>query len=370
MPDTPDTQSLDKALQERTAELLGLLSAISEIAVITDRDGRILEINELALLRLGGDRSKVVGSTIFELVDEETARIRRARHTELLATGQPLEYDDSRLGRTFHTRLVPIRNEEGQIFRLAVFTRETTPWIKAQEDLRSMNEALERSNQELQQFAHIVSHDLQEPLRMVSSFVQLLAERYRGRIDAEADQYIRFAVDGSNRGQALVRDLLRFSRVGQVRDAAADVDLNEVLRDVLSDLFQVIRETHATVDIAPLPIVRGHRSELGQLFRNLLDNALKFQDGTPKVKVWAEDKGGAWLFAVKDNGIGIPPEARERLFGVFQRLHNRKRFGGSGLGLAICKKTVEAYGGKIWVESKENDGSIFYFSIPKTYQRR
>jgi light-regulated signal transduction histidine kinase (bacteriophytochrome) len=223
---------------------------------------------------------------------------------------------------------------------------------------------LKRSNAELEQFAYVASHDLQEPLRMVASFTQLLAKRYRGQLDRDADDFIGFAVDGANRMQVLINDLLAYSRVGTRGKPFAATDCDAVLSHTLTNLTTVVQETGAVVTHDPLPTVMADAVQLGQLFQNLIANALKFRGpDPPRVHIAAQRQGDEWIFSVQDNGIGIAPEHQERIFSIFQRLHRREEFPGTGLGLALCKKIAERHGGRIWVESAPGRGSTFYFSI-------
>lgn len=223
---------------------------------------------------------------------------------------------------------------------------------------------LARSNAELEQFAYVASHDLQEPLRMVASFTQLLGKRYRGKLDADADEFIGFAVDGSTRMQRLLNDLLAYSRVGTRSKPFAAVECDSVLSDALANLKPAIEESGARVTHEPLPIVRGDEVQLIQLFQNLLGNAAKFRGHEPlQVHISAELQDGDWVFAVRDNGIGIAPEQQERIFLIFQRLHHRSEYPGTGIGLALCKRIVERHGGRIWVESEVGKGTTFYFTI-------
>jgi signal transduction histidine kinase len=226
-------------------------------------------------------------------------------------------------------------------------------------------EELRRSNKELEQFAYVASHDLQEPLRMVTGYTQLLAKRYGDSLDQKAKEYIGFAVDGAKRMQGLIEDLLTYSRVGSRGEAFASTDCEAVLGKTLAGLRVGIQECGATVSHDPLPTVMGDEFQLGQLFQNLLGNALKYRDSkAPQVHVSCKQETEQWTFAVQDNGIGIEPQYRERIFQIFQRLHTREEYEGSGIGLAICKKIVERHGGKIWVESELGKGATFYFTIP------
>ena len=232
-------------------------------------------------------------------------------------------------------------------------------------ELARLNEQLSRSNAELAQFAYVASHDLQEPLRMVSSYTQLLSRRYKGRLDADADEFIAYAVDGANRMQTLINDLLAYSRVGTRGKEFEATDCMAAIELALVNLRAAIEESSAVVTHGPLPTVMADRIQIGQLLQNLIGNAVKYHGAEPpRVHVSAEQKGNDWVFAVRDNGIGIDPQYAERIFVVFQRLHTREEYPGTGIGLAICKKIVERHGGRIWVESQAGTGATFYFTIP------
>jgi len=238
---------------------------------------------------------------------------------------------------------------------------------QAEQDLARKVEELARSNADLEQFAYVASHDLQEPLRMVAAYTQLLAERYRGKLDENADKFIGYASEGALRMQSLIQDLLAFSRVG--RNGSGRVDCNAVMEEVLMTLGPAIQEGGAVVTHEKLPEVWANRSQMAQVLQNLVGNAIKFRGKEPPViSVQAEKVGQHWLFSVSDNGIGIAPEYAENIFVVFQRLHARTEYPGNGIGLAICKKIVEHNGGKIWVEAQaghsSGHGSVFKFTMP------
>ncbi len=233
------------------------------------------------------------------------------------------------------------------------------------EELSRKVDELARSNADLEQFAYVASHDLQEPLRMVTAYTQLLAERYRGKLGEEADKFIGYASEGALRMQVLIKDLLAFSRIGRNGFAKGSIDCNAVLEEVLHTLSSTIQESGAVVTHAELPSVWADRTQMAQVFQNLIGNAVKFRRKEPPlISVQAEKADQHWLFRVQDNGIGIAPEYAEKIFVVFQRLHARTEYPGNGIGLAICKKIIEHGGGKIWVESQAGSGSIFKFTMP------
>jgi signal transduction histidine kinase len=236
---------------------------------------------------------------------------------------------------------------------------------QAEKDLAKKADELARSNADLEQFAYVASHDLQEPLRMVAAYTQLLSERYQGKLDADADKFIGYAREGALRMQVLIQDLLAFSRVGRKEGTAVNVDCNLVLQEVRQTLEAAVRESGAAITASNLPSVWADRTQMAQLFQNLIGNAIKFR-GTeaPVISMHAEMKDDHWLFSVTDNGIGIAPEFAENVFVVFQRLHARTKYPGNGIGLAICKKIVERCGGKIWVESQVDGGATFKFTLP------
>jgi light-regulated signal transduction histidine kinase (bacteriophytochrome) len=233
-----------------------------------------------------------------------------------------------------------------------------------EEELTRTAMELTRSNGELQQFAYVASHDLQEPLRAVAGCVQLLAQRYQGKLDGRADQFIRHAVEGAARMQTLITDLLAYSRVSTKAKSFEPTECNAVLRDVLADLTVAVRESGAQITADSLPAVTVDSTQLRQLLQNLIGNALKFRAQAPlSIHVGVTRREDAWLFSIRDNGIGIGSEYLNRIFEIFKRLHTRKEYPGNGIGLAICKKIVEQHGGQIWVESERGRGSVFYFTL-------
>lgn len=237
----------------------------------------------------------------------------------------------------------------------------------AEELLRAKSEELQRSNKELEQFAYIASHDLQEPLRTVSSFTQLLAQKARGKLDTDADEYMDFIVDGAKRAQRLINDLLQYSRVGTRGKPFVSVDCNEMLDEALANLHAAITESQAVINREPLPVITGDPTQLPQLFQNLISNAIKFRKPgqIPRIDVTANQTDTDFVFTIADNGIGIAPQFHDRIFAIFQRLHRREEYPGTGIGLAVCKRIVERHGGRLWVESEPDKGSRFIFTVPR-----
>jgi PAS domain S-box-containing protein len=262
-------------------------------------------------------------------------------------------------------RMKTYRDSHGRRVRLLGMTQDITEHKQVQAELAKRAEELARSNTELEQFVYVASHDLQEPLRMVASYTELLSRRYKGKLDSDADEFIAFAVDGANRMKRLINDLLSYSRVGTKGKPPQPANSESAFLQAMANLAMAIEDHRATVTCDDLPLVLADESQLVQLFQNLIANAIKFQASeAPIVHVSAELKDHEWVFAVRDNGIGIEPEYFKRIFLIFQRLHNKTEYPGTGIGLAICKRIVERHGGHIWVESALGKGSTFYFTFP------
>jgi PAS domain S-box-containing protein len=306
--------------------------------------------------------------------DDREAVLAEDERTE--ATGEPFraEYRQyTRDGRVIWVRdeATLVRDEAGHALFWQGVMFDITEHKHYEEKLAALVEELRHSNIELEQFAYVASHDLQEPLRMVASYTQLLAKRYEGRLDAEADEFIAYAVDGANRMQKLINDLLTYSRVGTRGRELVSTDTQATFEAACANLRRAIEESGAeVVCLGELPTVIGDHTQLVQLFQNLISNAIKFseqeEEGEPRIRVevGSERRGsGEWLFWVKDNGIGIEERYKERIFRIFQRLHGKEEYGGTGIGLAVCKKIVERHGGRIWVDSEVGEGSTFYFTL-------
>ena len=260
--------------------------------------------------------------------------------------------------------IAPVKDQQGKLTHFIGIQTDITQRKHQEIELANTTRELAQSNAELQQFAYVASHDLQEPLRMVASYTQLLGKRYRGKLDQDADEFIGYAVDGATRMQRLIRDLLEYSRVGAERQSFEETDCELVFQQAMQNLSASVLERHAEVTHDPLPIVQANPTHLTQIFQNLIGNALKFQgDAPPKIHVGAKALPDGWEFSVRDNGVGMPGDQLDRIFAIFQRLHGQSEYPGTGIGLAICKRIVGKYGGQIWVESEPGQGSTFYFTL-------
>jgi PAS domain S-box-containing protein len=361
-----------EALRSSEARFAGIISISSDAIVSTDEEQRITLFNQGAENVFGYAAAEVLGQPLDLLIPE---RSRPSHAAQVRGFGESA-VASRRMGERGR---ISGRRKGGEVFpadasisRLElggrrIYTavlRDVTDRVRGEEELAARTGELERSNAELEQFAYVASHDLQEPLRMVASYTQLLARRYRGRLDEDAEEFIGYAVDGVTRMQALINDLLAYSRVGTRGGAFEPVDTGAVLDRVLASLGPAMEDAGATVTHGPLPTVRGDAVQLGQLLQNLVGNAVKFRgDAPPRVHVSAERGPGEWVFSVADNGIGIDPEYAERIFVIFQRLHTRAEYPGTGIGLAICKKIVERHGGRIWPEPAPGGGTVFRFTL-------
>jgi PAS domain S-box-containing protein len=354
------------------------------IAIADAPDGKLRYVNDAGLNIRGGDRQSIVNGVG---IDNYVASWKLFD-----LNGKPLQSDEVPLARAVmfgetnsrefiirrkegEERIVlgnaaPIKDESGKVVAGIVVFSDITERKLAEEALEKAMADLERSNKDLEQFASIASHDLQEPLRMVASYTQLLAERYEGQLDEKARKYIAYAVEGAIRMQRLVNDLLTYSRVSTRGNPIETADSHSILGEAIRNLAPAIEESKAIVTNEELPMVRADAMQLVQVFQNLLANAIKFRGGNfPHIHVSARDEGREWVFSVRDNGIGIERQYADRIFVIFQRLHTRQEYPGTGIGLAVCKRIVERHGGRIWFESEPGKGSTFLFTVPKDPDR-
>jgi len=317
----------------------------------------------------GYSRQEVIGQNCRFLQGRDDDQpgltaVRQAIHhgTEVKAELRNYKKDGTLFWNEFY--IAPVRDAQGVLTHFIGVQTDITRRKQQEAELAKKSEELARSNEELQQFAYVASHDLQEPLRMVASYTQLLAKRYKGKLDQDADEFIGYAVDGANRMQRLIRDLLEYSRVGSETKSFEHTDCELVLQQVMSNLSASIHEHQARITHDELPTVLANPVLLTQVFQNLIGNALKFHGETsPIIHVGAKVLSNGWEFSIRDNGIGIPPDQLHRIFSIFQRLHSREEYPGTGIGLALCKRIVEKHGGTIWVESEQGKGSTFSFTI-------
>lgn len=343
-----------------------------------DKNGLIIEVNLTGANKLGIERQFLIKQpfSIYITPDNRNMFYKHIRDVFRNGSRQTCELElVEKSGNKFYAQLESLADGPS-LFRTAI--SDITENKKAQEVLRKAHDELEimvnertaelaHSNAELEQFAYIASHHLQEPLRTISSFTQLLAMRYKDKIDKEADKFIYHIVDGASRMQRMIEDMLEYSRVDVTKKTFEPTDFEDVFMQVMTNLKIAIEQNGAIVAHDPLPVVMADETQMIQLFQNLLSNAIKFRGkDAPHIHVSALKKGNDWVFSVKDNGIGISPKFFGHIFQLFQRNHSRSEYSGTGIGLAICRKIVERHGGNIWVESEVGKGSTFYFTVPAT----
>jgi PAS domain S-box-containing protein len=370
--DISGRKNAEKHLAQMEGKYRGLLEAAPDPIVVVNQAGEIVLLNLQAEKQFGYRRNELLGQKVTNIIPHGFAErliadgLRSAEDALAQQIGTGIELSARRKDRTefpIELMLSPLGGAEGILITAAI--RNISVRKTAEAQLLEKVEELNRSNEELGQFAYIASHDLQEPLRMVASYTQLLSRRYKGKLDSDADEFITFAVDGATRMQRLIQDLLAYSRVGTKAKDFLDTSSETALKTALANLRGSIEESGAQVTHDPMPGVVADETQLVQLFQNLIGNAIKYQNGrTPQIHIGATNGGSQCRFSVQDNGLGIDPQYFERIFGMFQRLHKREEFAGTGIGLAICKKIVERHGGHISVESQLNVGSTFRFALP------
>jgi PAS domain S-box-containing protein len=377
--DITERKRAERAVRESESRLTRMLETMVDGMVEVDLQGRITFANPAAerILELRWDH--IVGRYYQERewgqIDEHGApfpadrlplavALRDQRAVHGLEHGLALPNGKR---KWLSVSAAPLHDADGRLQGAVANFRDITERRRAAEQLAQYVADLERSNRDLEEFAHVVSHDLREPLRTMRSYVQLIAKRLGKREDDELYLFIGFVIDATKRMQELIQGLLEYSRAGTRKQVLRAVDTQEVLAKALSNLHARIREVDATVTHDSLPVVMGDEVQLVQIFQNLIENGIKFQDKrAPQVHVSAEEEGEYWAFTVQDNGIGIAPEDREHLFEIFQRLHSRDEYEGTGIGLAICKRIIERHGGRLWVDTNPQGGSEFKFTLPKS----
>ncbi len=370
--DITERKRAERAIRESEEKLRAMFDSVRDGILVIDLEGNFREFNEATMNMTGYSREELAGKSALDFIVEEDrekvvadlSQTLTDKHTQTLTSYRLL----AKGNRGFDAELSSgmMLDSEGNPTALIGIMRDVTERKRMEEKLVKIKEDLERSNRELEQFAYVASHDLQEPLRMVSSYLKLLERRSKDKLDSEAQEFIDFAVDGSTRMAAMIQALLTYSRVGTRGKPFEPTESEDILRKALSNLQIAIEEKGAVVTHDPLPTIVADSTQMLQLFQNLIGNGLKFQDNKrPEVHVSVEDRGEDWVFSFRDNGIGIDPKYKERIFVIFERLHGKGEYKGTGIGLAVCKKIVERHGGRIWVDSTPGNGATFYFTMPK-----
>ena len=346
-----------------------LTEAANDVIVTIDENSIIQSVNPAVVDVFGYSQEELTGESLTTLMPDEFAEQHRAGLKRYIETGErTLDWDYVDL---------PGQHKNGTEFPVAISFSETdyegnhyfTGIIRDITERKEIERKLAESNERLEQFASAASHDLQEPLRMVMSYLQLIENRYGDTLDEDGQEFLEFAVDGAERMQTMIKSLLEYSRVDTRGTPLQPVDLNTVVEDVLDDLQRQIEEYSAEITTESLPSVEGDASQLRQLFQNLLSNAIEYSDEPPRVYVSADCDGTEWILSVRDEGIGIDPDDADRIFEVFQRLHGHEDYPGTGIGLALCKRIVERHGGEIWVDSEPGEGTTFSFTLPASSER-
>lgn len=357
----------------RTSALLAAIVDSCDDAIISkDLNGVITSWNQGAARLFGYTAEEVIGKSILILIpwdrqEEEPDILARLRRGERIDHFETIRIRKDGTHRHVSLTISPVKDGDGRIVGASKVARDVTERVLHEKALRDANIALKRANNDLEQFAYSASHDLQEPLRMISAYSELLRRKFGGKLGPQGDEYIGYAVDGAIRMERLLRDLRIYTQVSTGdQKPPGEIDSGQILQKTLLNLQAAIKDSGATITTGCLPHVRMLDFQLEQVFQNLIGNAIRYcGEGPPRIRVSAERQGDDWLFSVQDNGIGIEPQFKEQVFGIFKRLHSASEHPGTGMGLAICQRIIERAGGRIWVESEPGRGSTFYFTIPR-----
>ena len=364
--DSVEVEQLKKQLQleqERNRNIerqyQAILATASDAIISINEQGIIQTANEAATVMFAYETNELIGIHIRTLLTDEDSETSTVLNSKRECTGK------RKSGETFIVSLARSRIQTAETYNELVIIRDISEQKQLVKTLQKQRDELIASNKSLEQFAYAASHDLQEPLRMVTSYTELLARRYQDKLDENANEFINFAVDGANRMQSLIQDLLQFSRLNSHASEHVEVDMNQVLEYAEGNLAVILDETGSVIEKDKLPRVYGDAGQLRQLMQNLLGNAIKYRDTErlTKVRITVSSHDNNYIFCVADNGIGISSTYFDRIFEIFKRLHNKSSYSGTGIGLALCKKIIDSHGGRIWVESTPGVGSQFYFSL-------
>ena len=358
--DTSDI--IGKALKESEAHYRAIVEAFDGLIYICSQDYRIKFMNGQFIERTGYDAT---GELCYKALHDLDS-ICPWCVNERVFKGETVRWEiqSPKDNHWYYIVNTPIYHTNGTLSKQAMII-DITEIKKTEEELKRISEELARSNAELKDFAYIASHDLKKPLQSIESFANLLARRYKGKLDAKADEFISYIVEGVQRLQILIKDLLEYSQIETKAKNITPTDCSFIVEEAMSNLKTAMDESNAVVTYNKLPTIMSDPQQIISLFQNLIDNAIKFRSNkAPRVRISADRKGNEWLFSIRDNGIGIDPENFEKIFVMFQRLHGSADFPGTGIGLSICKKIIERHGGRIWVESKPGNGATFFFVIP------
>lgn len=361
----------DKLKESDEKRIKSIMDYSGRLVYIKDLDGHYLQANKVFYDVHNLTEKDVIGKTDFDIFPE-VAKSHRQNQIQVIKKGEAIEFEESFVAgdnsvHIYNSVKFPLFDVNGDVYATCGISHDITERKRSEETIIKAVEELKRANTELERFAYICSHDLQEPLRTINSFCQLLEKQMADKLDEKSRHYIQFITEASTRARDLISDVLNYSRVDIEIEKQKKVDLEGVLDAILGNLDVRLKEVGATITNDNLPVIMGNKTQLLQLLQNLIQNAIKFcsEDKAPHVHVGAVMEDNFWKFFVRDNGIGIQPAYQQKIFEIFQRLHKRSEYPGTGIGLAICKKIVERHGGEIWVESELGKGSTFYFTLPR-----
>ena len=364
--DITERKRMEEALRQRLETERALINSSAEIAVLLDIDGIILNINDNYAMMLGKRYEELLGVRIWDFIPHEHVSRRKSWFDQAIRSKRTVKFEENRDGKWHDIIINPVLSADGTVIGVAVSAYDLTERKLAEQQLREYSESLKRSNEDLELFVGIATHDLQEPVRGIVIFSQLLLNQCREGRWQDPGKYLKVIEQSGLQMSSLVNDLREYSRVRTHAKQMEPVDTTTILSLALNNLHHVIEENHATVTYDPLPVVLGDGTQVAQVFQNLIDNAIKFsrEEKTPEIHLSATLSDGMWEFAFRDNGIGIPQKYFSKIFMLFERLHDRDVYPGTGLGLALCKRIIERHGGRMWVDSEVGVGSTFFFTLP------